>query len=60
MTNAQSSQLDQARKYQKTVIRNIRDKIWLFSKNINTHLLFKKLDYKMISLFEVMRGKKFH
>ena len=33
---------------------NIRDKIWLSTKNINTNQLSKKLDHKIIDPFEII------
>ena len=54
---AQTNQSNQANKHRKEVSYDIGDKIWLFSKNISTDRLSKKLDYKMIDFFNVI-GKK--
>lgn len=44
-------------KHSKKVFYNIRDKILLFTKNISTNQLSKKLVHKMISSFKVIRKK---
>lgn len=35
----------------------MRNKMWLFTKNINTDKLFKKLDHYMIDPFKMIRKK---
>ena len=57
LTKAQTSQSNQANKYWKEVSYDIGDKMWLSMKNINTDQPSKKLDHKMIGLFDVI-GKK--
>ena len=57
LTKAQTSQSDQANKYRKKVSYDIGNKVWLSTKNIRIDRPFKKLDHKMIGLFEVI-GKK--
>lgn len=41
-------------KYKKDIFYNIQDKVYLSSKNIIINQWFKKLDYKIISSFEVI------
>ena len=57
LTKIQTSQFNQVNKYRKKVSYDIRDKVWLSTKNISTNQLFKKLDHKMIGLFNVIRKK---
>lgn len=57
MIKAQISQSNKVNKHWKKVFYDIRDKVWLFTKNINTDQTSKKLDYKIIDFFEVI-GKK--
>ncbi len=54
LTKAQTIQSNQANKHQKEVSYDIEDKVWLSTKNISTDQLSKKLDHKMISLFDVI------
>ena len=58
LIKAQISQSNQANKYRKNVYYSIRDKMWLSKKNINTNQPFKKLNHKIIGLFEVIRKKE--
>lgn len=53
----QISQSNQANKHQKKVFYNIENKIWLFIKKIGIDQPFKKLDYKMISFFKIIKKK---
>ena len=57
MIKAQTSQSNQANKHRKEVSYDIKDKVWLSTKNISTDQPTKKLDHKMIGLFDVI-GKK--
>ena len=57
LTKVQTNQSNQANKHWKEVFYNIGDKTWLSTKNISTDRLSKKLDHKMIGLFEVIRKK---
>ena len=57
MTKAQTGKFNQANKYRKKVSYDIRDKVWLSTKNISTDRPSKKLDHKMIGPFDVI-GKK--
>ena len=57
MIKAQTSQSNQANKNWKKVFHNIKDKVWLSTKNISIDPPLKKLDHKMIGFFKVI-GKK--
>lgn len=57
MTKAKINYSNQVDKHQKKFFYDIRDKVWLFSKNIDSDRFSKKLDHKMISSFEIV-GKK--
>lgn len=57
LTKAQISQSNQVNKYWKKIFYNIENKVWLSTKNISTKHPSKKLDHKIIGLFEVI-GKK--
>lgn len=50
--------MKQIDKYCKDILYDIGDKIWLSIRNIITNQLFKKLDYKMLGFFEIIRNKK--
>lgn len=53
----QTSQSNYLNKYWKKVSYNMEDKIWLLTKNICSDQLFKKLNHKIIGLFEIIRKK---
>lgn len=57
LTKAQTSQLNQANKHRKEVSYDIGDEVWLFTKNISTNQLSKKIYHKIIGFFEVIRTK---
>ena len=57
LTKAQISHLNPVNKYKKEVFYDIRDKMWLSTRNINTDQTSKKLLYNMIGLFEVIEKK---
>ena len=57
LTKAQTSQSNQVNKHWKEVFYNIRNKVWLSTKNSSTNQLYKKLDYKIIGPFDVIRKK---
>ena len=57
MTKAQTGKFNQANKYRKKVSYDIRDKVWLSTKNISIDRPSKKLDHKMIGPFDVIRKK---
>ncbi len=57
LMKAQTSQSNQRNKHWKEVFYNIGDRVWLSIKNINTNRSSKKLDHKIIDLFDII-GKK--
>ena len=57
LTKVQISQSNQANKHWRKVSYDIRDKIWLSIKNISIDQPLKKLDYKMIDPFKVIKKK---
>lgn len=51
LSKAQTSLLNKANKLRKEVLYDIRDKVWLFIKNISIKPASKKLDNKIIEFF---------
>ena len=54
----QESQSKQADTHWKDIIYAVRDKVWLSIRNITTDRPSKKLDHKMLGLFEVIGNKE--
>ena len=56
MANSQQAQVRTANKHQKPCPEyRIDDKVWLFTKNIHTERLSKKLDHKRIGPYKVIK-----
>lgn len=57
LIKVQISQSNHENKHQKNISSDIANKVFLFTKNISIGQFSKKLDYKMIGPFEVIRKK---
>ena len=57
LTKTQICQSNQVNKHKKKLFYDIGDKVWLFTKNINTDQSSKKLNHKMIGSFKVIKKK---